>query len=126
MCSVSEIENKLFLGYNTKVLKIDSQEMFDKELAAAGNKAVIVDFFAQWCGPCKVIAPKLMKMAQEFPNVVVMKIDVDEAQDVAALCRIEAMPTFCVFKGGKEVKADRIRGASEEKLRALFTKYNSL
>jgi thioredoxin 1 len=101
------------------------EEVFDKELSAAGEKACIVDFFALWCGPCKVIAPKLVKMAEDFPDIVVMKVDVDEAEDVAAECQIEAMPTFCVFKGGKEIKEDRVMGASEEKLKALFTKYSS-
>jgi len=100
------------------------QEEFDKQLEEAGDKAVIVDFYATWCGPCKMIAPKLEAMAKEFPNVVVLKIDVDELEDVAGDNNIEAMPSMLVFKNKKEVTDDRIMGANEGKLRDLFVKYN--
>lgn len=103
------------------VRKIESKEDFDAQLKNAGDKAVIVDFHATWCGPCKMIAPKLAKMATDNPSVVVLKVDVDEVEDVAAECKIEAMPTFVVFKGTKEV--ERLMGASEEKLLAVFAKY---
>lgn len=104
----------------SKVIKIDSAEAFEEQLKKAGDKAVIVDFFAVWCGPCKMIAPKLEKMAEEFPTVVVLKVDVDEVEEVAAKYGIEAMPSFLVFKNGEEVKDKRLMGASEDKLKARF------
>ncbi|XP_077869349.1 thioredoxin-like, partial [Saccoglossus kowalevskii] len=55
-----------------------TQEEFDAELKAAGDRLVVVDFSAQWCGPCRMIAPKVKDMAKEFPDLVFLKIDVDE------------------------------------------------
>jgi thioredoxin 1 len=67
----------------------------------AASRLTVVDFFAKWCGPCKQIAPHIEKLAKEKPNVSFVKVDVDEAQEVAAEYRIRAMPTFMLFKGGK-------------------------
>lgn len=55
-----------------------SQADFNAQLESAGSKLVMVDFYATWCGPCKVIAPKIEKMSQEFKDVVFMKVDVDK------------------------------------------------
>jgi large subunit ribosomal protein L40e len=88
--------------------------------ADAGDKLVVVDFTATWCGPCQMMAPKFEKMATEEPDCVFVKVDVDDNEDVAAECGISAMPTFQCFKGGKKV--DELVGASEEKLRAMVAK----
>jgi len=103
------------------VLKIESKEMFDAELKKAGDKLVIVDFFATWCGPCKMIAPKLERMSEEYKEkVIVLKVDVDEVEDVAMEYKIEAMPSFCLFRNGQELRDQRLMGASEEKLKEKF------
>lgn len=70
----------------------------------AASRLTVVDFFAKWCGPCKQIAPHIEKLAKEKPNVSFVKVDVDEAQEVAAEYRIRAMPTFMLFKGGSRVE----------------------
>ncbi|KAF4631922.1 hypothetical protein G7Y89_g6205 [Cudoniella acicularis] len=72
------------------------------EAAIKDNKIVILDAFAVWCGPCKVIAPTLVKYSDEFPNAHFIKIDVDEVPDVAEELGITAMPTFLIFKDGKQ------------------------
>jgi len=103
------------------VKAVATKEEFDSELKAAGDKPVVVDFHATWCGPCKIIAPFLEELATKHTDFVVLKIDVDVNEDVAQDCSIEAMPTFLVFKNGNEV--DRLMGASKEKLEALFMKH---
>lgn len=65
---------------------------------------VLVDFFATWCGPCKMLAPELEDYAEQNPNVTVIKIDVDEHQNEAAKFNIRSVPTLLVFKNGSLVK----------------------
>lgn len=65
---------------------------------------VLVDFFAIWCGPCKMLAPELEDYAEQNPNVTVIKIDVDEHQNEAAKFNIRSVPTLLVFKNGSLVK----------------------
>merc|ERR1712170_104298 len=90
---------------------VESLEDFQQALKDAGDKAVLVDFFADWCGPCKMIAPKLEAMSEEFSGVVFLKVNVDENEEVAASYDISAMPTFLILKNG--VEADKLVGANE-------------
>ncbi|KAH7370342.1 thioredoxin-like protein [Rhexocercosporidium sp. MPI-PUGE-AT-0058] len=76
----------------------------DFTAALNDNKVVILDCFATWCGPCKVIAPQVVKFSDEFPNAHFVKLDVDEVPDVAQELGIRAMPTFLIFKDGEKVK----------------------
>jgi len=85
------------------------------------SKLVVVDFTASWCGPCKFIAPIFAKMAEENPDVEFVKVDVDEADDIAAECGIQAMPTFQFYKGG--AKVDAFSGASKDQLAAMVAQY---
>jgi thioredoxin 1 len=65
----------------------------------------VVDFYATWCGPCKQIAPKLEEMAQLFTDVIFLKVDVDENEEVASEYAISCMPTFMFFKNGGKVSS---------------------
>ncbi|XP_064414446.1 thioredoxin-like [Latimeria chalumnae] len=93
---------------------IDSKEQFDAALKEAGSKLVVVDFFAEWCGPCKMIAPKIEEFAKIYTNVVFLKVDIDEAEDLAQLYEIKSIPTFFFFKNGEKI--DSMNGANESKL----------
>lgn len=77
----------------------DSAE-FNNETAKG---KVLVDFFATWCGPCKMLAPIVEKVASEHEDITVLKIDVDEAPDVAAKYGIRSIPTLILFEDGKAV-----------------------
>jgi thioredoxin 1 len=82
------------------------------EIPSSG--AVVIDFFATWCGPCKKIAPVFEKLAEVYPSIAFLKVDVDESGDLAELYEVQAMPTFVFLKNGVIVK--RIEGAD---LRAM-------
>eukprot|EP00227_Mantoniella_beaufortii_P012848 CAMPEP_0197583538 /NCGR_PEP_ID=MMETSP1326-20131121/6437_1 /TAXON_ID=1155430 /ORGANISM="Genus nov. species nov., Strain RCC2288" /LENGTH=105 /DNA_ID=CAMNT_0043147779 /DNA_START=74 /DNA_END=391 /DNA_ORIENTATION=+ len=82
-----------------------------------GDKPIIVDFTASWCGPCKMIAPFFEQLAAKYPGVIFVKVDVDDLDDVAAECGISAMPTFQLYSNG--VKVNELCGADKDKLEAL-------
>ena len=69
------------------------------------------------CGPCRYVAPEFEKLAELNPNVVFMKVDVDDASEIAAKCGISAMPTFHYYKGGEKIA--EVVGADVDKIKAL-------
>ena len=69
------------------------------------NEKVLVDFFATWCGPCKMLGPELEKLANNVSeDVVIIKVDVDQYPELAAQYRIQSVPTLLRFKNGKLVE----------------------
>lgn len=84
------------------VYVIHSAKEFD-ELVESGKK-VLVDFYADWCGPCKMQAPIVDAIAEENSDVIVAKLNVDDVDDVAERFNIVSIPTLLIFKGGKLVK----------------------
>lgn len=76
---------------------------FAKEVLAENEKLTVVDFWAPWCGPCKMIAPHLDALAAERADVKVVKLNVDEEQQVAAQFAIRSIPTMMIFKKGQLV-----------------------
>eukprot|EP00386_Alphamonas_edax_P007262 GDKI01024121.1.p2 GENE.GDKI01024121.1~~GDKI01024121.1.p2 ORF type:complete len:107 (-),score=38.96 GDKI01024121.1:26-346(-) len=103
------------------VIDITNEQHFDQVLKEAGNKLVVVDFFAEWCGPCKRIAPEVHKMAEEMHDIVFVKVDVDKAQDVSTRCQIRAMPTFIYYKNAQE--KHRHQGATADMIRQNIAQY---
>lgn len=89
----------------------------DAQLKAAGNKLVVIDFWASWCGPCKQIAPKFVGLSKQFgKRAVFLKVDVDANKPAAQKFAVQSMPTFVFAKKGKEI--DRFSGADEGQLKA--------
>ncbi len=87
---------------------------FEQVVVNAGKPAM-VDFWATWCGPCKMIAPHVEALADEFAGkAVVAKLDVDNNRDTAIKFGIQSIPTLLFFKGGKLV--DRVIGAVDKKV----------
>ena len=77
---------------------------FDQTIKDAGSKPVMVDFFAEWCGPCKMAAPIIDELAEEYKDkVVVAKVDVDANQDLAGKYGVMSIPTVVMLKDGEEV-----------------------
>lgn len=103
---------------NRQVLHVDRSQ-FD-EVVLQSEVPVLVDFYADWCGPCRALAPALNQLAQETPGAKVVKINVDSNQELAVRYQVNAIPTLLVFNNGRE--AARHTGlASLPQLKALIT-----
>lgn len=81
------------------VIKI-TKENFEKEVKTS-DKIVLLDFYATWCGPCKMVSPIVDEIAEEEPDKKVGKIDVDEEPELAQAFGISSIPTLVVIKDGK-------------------------
>lgn len=82
---------------------------------------MVIDCFATWCGPCKVIAPEVVKLSKIHTSTRFYKLDVDEVPDVAQELGVRAMPTFLLFKDG--VKVGEVVGANKAALQAAVEKF---
>ncbi|MEG0919554.1 MAG: thioredoxin [Bacilli bacterium] len=79
-----------------------NQENFESKVLKAEGK-VLVDVFATWCGPCKMIGPVLEKLSEELTDTKICKMDIDQNQDFAMANGIMSVPTLLVYEGGKIV-----------------------
>ncbi len=85
-----------------KMTYLDSSKNFDDIIS---NGKVVVDFFAEWCGPCKMLGPVLEEVSKNNPDVKFLKVDTDEYEDIARRFGIMSIPCIKVFQDGKEVKS---------------------
>lgn len=91
-----------------------SDASFEKDVLQS-SEPVLVDFFADWCGPCKAMAPALEQVAADMKGKVkVAKLDVDQNPEVTQKYTIQAMPTLMIFKDGKKV-AERVGALTQKK-----------
>ena len=80
--------------------KIINSLEFDNTIESG---VVVVDFFATWCGPCKMLSPVIDELSGELENVNFVKVDIDQSMDLAQKFKIVSVPTLKVFKNGEEV-----------------------
>jgi len=99
------------------VHNLNNKAEFDKALEQK-DTLLVLDAFATWCGPCKVIAPQVVKFSDAYPTAKFYKLDVDEVPDVAQELGIRAMPTFLLFKNGEKVA--EVVGANPKALEAAI------
>lgn len=85
---------------NMGILKV-SNENFESEVLKS-DKTVLIDFYADWCGPCKMLSPIVEQFAKEHSDIKVVKINIDDNQDLAVKYGVVSIPTLIVIKNGEE------------------------
>lgn len=101
------------------VSKVSTMPEFESAINTQG--LAVVDFYADWCGPCKAIAPFIEQMAQKYPGVRFLKVDVDAAKEIAQAKRISAMPTFHFYAKGQLV--EEMKGANPSEFEKNILKH---
>ena len=95
-----------------------TKDNFEAEVLKS-EKPVLLDFFATWCGPCRMVGPIIEEIAEEYDDFKVAKLDVDEVPEIAKEYRVISIPTLMVFKGGKVVN-QALGAMPKEKILALL------
>ena len=102
------------------IIHIDTVESFKKETEGE-DKVVILDFWAPWCGPCRMLGPIFEEISDDYSDVVFAKVNVDEAQELAGQFNIMSIPTLLIVKGG-EVVDQQMGALSKEQLKDFINK----
>ena len=97
---------------STEIVDVNAENIMQEVIEASSVKAVIVQFWAPWCGPCKQLAPVLEKVCAKFKNIKLTKINIDENHEIAAQMRVQSVPTVFGFINGQP--ADGFAGAQPE------------
>jgi len=97
---------------STEIINVNAENIMQEVIEASSEKAVIVQFWAPWCGPCKQLAPVLEKVCAKFKNIKLTKINIDENQEIAAQMRVQSVPAVFGFLNGQPV--DGFAGAQPE------------
>ena len=102
------------------VKEIKNLQDFAQAVGNTETGLVIIDFYGQWCPPCKMIAPKYVTLSEKYPDVGFYKLDVDlpDVRQIATTCEIRSLPTFCFFRGG--IYFTRMIGANDVQLEVMI------
>ena len=95
-------------------------EEWNKEVIS-NDQVVLVDFWAEWCGPCRMVTPVLEELETEYPKIKFTKVNVEEFQDLSEEYKIFSIPTIFLMRDGK-VKATQIGALSKEKYKEFIEK----
>ncbi|XP_017068230.1 thioredoxin-2 [Drosophila eugracilis] len=108
---------------NRKVIVVESKNAYDQLLDDAGsNTYVLVEFYATWCGPCAMIGPRLEQLATEYSSrMLILKIDVDQNEDLAVQYEISSMPTFIIIKN--RVTLTQFVGSNVDRVISMVEKH---
>lgn len=101
---------------------INSYEQFQELIN--GEEPVVIDFYADWCGPCKAISPIFETLSKKFGTIKFRKVNTDEQEQISQEAGIRALPTFVVFRKGEQV--EKLVGANPGKLETTLTNASSL
>jgi thioredoxin 1 len=112
--------NHMFASFTPARVEHASEASFDRQVLES-DTPVLVDFYADWCGPCQALAPTLEALAREVPHARVVKVNVDENPALAARYGINSIPSLMVFENGQSA-AHHVGLASKEQLKALLAR----
>ena len=105
--------------------KLPITQLSLEQLIKNENRLIVVDCYAEWCGPCKKIAPEISLLEEKFKNdnngILVLKVDIDECDDIASAYDIKSLPTILYFKHGKLI--DKFIGANMEEIEKKIVRY---
>jgi thioredoxin 1 len=107
-------------GTGSRVGLLDTAVLYENEVESSSSGWVLIDFYAEWCGPCKRFSPTLSELSKLYTNIKFYKCDVEVLVDKAEDAQVQAMPTFILFHNGSEV--GRVTGADKTKLEILLNK----
>lgn len=117
----TSVRNTRFPTYQRRMVQsINTAQEFND---AIPKGLVIVDFFATWCGPCKMVAPIVEKLEPQYDGVKFLKVDIEKVPDVASKYEVSAVPSFFYLKDGKVV--DVVRGAAPAQIKQGLDKLTS-
>ena len=106
-----------------KIIEINDNDSFQSKVLGS-DQPVLVDFWAAWCGPCRMVAPTLDQLADEMDGSVrIAKVNVDDNQDLAVRFGVQSIPSFLLFKNGQMV--DRMMGAMPKAAFEQFLQRNA-
>lgn len=111
------IENKLNMSSENIVIDIDHQEIFDELMNISKIKPVVIDYYADWCAPCKKISPYFHELSSTYDNITFGRLNIDNFPKITKTQYISSMPTFIMYKNGQQV--ERVEGASTTRLHNL-------
>jgi thioredoxin len=103
------------------VVEVSSVEELNSYLSSETEGLVVLDWSAEWCGPCKRIAPEFEKLAQTETSVKFLHADIDELEETAVQMGISSVPTFLFFKKG--VQVDKVSGANISMIKIAVSKH---
>ena len=99
-------------------VKVITKDNFENEVMHS-EKPVLLDFWAAWCGPCKMVGPIIESLAEKMDNVKFCKVDIDQNVEWASKLKVMSIPTMVIYKDG-EVMASQIGALPEEELRRFI------
>ena len=103
------------------MILINNLDEFKSALAYANEKLVVIDTYANWCGPCKQIAPFYEELSKKYTNVLFIKVNIDDSEDIAEHLGVKSLPTFYFYKNSSKI--DILEGANRQLLENCIIKH---